>query len=105
MLEEGIMSETDRRRFLKTAGTVTATGVVSGLAASVSESANQETLITGISRNGSVQEALQAAIAQAEPPYPDALMNFEVKSIKGRLGGIAGLNEVTVTISARFSGY
>ncbi|MBI3950622.1 MAG: hypothetical protein HY314_09225 [Acidobacteria bacterium] len=100
------MSRRDRRRFLKTAGTATATSLMIGLTGSVGESTTEELLVTGTSQKGDLQEALEDAIAKAfaqGPQHPDVLLNFEIRSVKGSVGGIAGLNEVRLTICARFA--
>jgi len=58
---------------------------------------------SGTSRKGDVQEALQSAIAAAERSvrHPDAMVEWTLKSVAGRSGGIAGFNEITVTIEAK----
>jgi hypothetical protein len=99
------MSKTNRRSFLKTA---TAVGVASGLTASVSEGSHRDRSITvrGTSQTGNVQEALDKAIGNAfeqAPNQSDVMVLYELKSISGRVGGIAGFNDVSVTIKARFS--
>jgi Flp pilus assembly protein TadB len=59
----------------------------------------------GVSKSGNIEEALQEAIAAAERSvrHPDAMVNWTLKSISGRSGGIAGFKEVTVTIEAKVS--
>jgi hypothetical protein len=96
------MSKTERRKFLKTAGAVAAAGVASALPG---RAAPKGKVVQGTSRQGDVQEALNRAIAAAfdeGPSHPDAMLTYEVKSIKGRVGGIAGFNDVTVSILAKF---
>jgi hypothetical protein len=60
-------------------------------------------LFKGTSKKGDVDEALRLAIARAERSvrHPDAMVEWTLKSVSGRNGGIAGFNEVTVTIEAR----
>jgi hypothetical protein len=60
---------------------------------------------TGTAKNGNIQKALEAAIkaAQQAAPGADRLVNWTVKEISGRQGGIAGFNEATVTIRARLT--
>lgn len=97
------MSQTERRKFLKTAGAAAAAGVASALP---SAAAHKGKVVQGTSPKGDVQEALNRAIAAAfdeGPSHPDVMLTYEVKSIKGRMGGIAGFNDVTVSILARFS--
>ena len=55
------------------------------------------------SRAGDFEEALQKAIAAAERSvrHPDAMVEWTLKSISGRNGGIAGFRDVTVAIEAR----
>jgi hypothetical protein len=99
------MSIEDRRRFLKVAGTLAATGLVCGLPDPVCEGAGQEILVTGKSVKGSLQEALDDAIAEAfnqGPKYPDVMFTYEIRTINGRRGGFAGFNELFVTIRAHF---
>ena len=60
-------------------------------------------LFKGTSKKGDVDEALRLAIARAERSvrHPDAMVEWTLKSVSGRSGGIAGFNEITVTIDAR----
>lgn len=97
------MSRAERRKFLEIAGAAAAAGFASALP---SAAANRGKVVQGTSHQGDVQEALNRAIAAAfdeGPSHPDVMLTYEVKSIKGRVGGIAGFNEVTVSILARFS--
>jgi hypothetical protein len=57
----------------------------------------------GTSRTGDVEEALANAIAAAQRSvrHPDAMVEWTLKSISGRSGGIAGFREVTISIEAR----
>ena len=59
----------------------------------------------GTSNAGNVQKALDAAIQEAQQSAPgaDRLVNWTLKKVAGRRGGIAGFKEVTVTIAARIS--
>lgn len=100
------MSKKDRRRFLKATGTVAATGLIGGMTGAIAQCSDNEVLITGISKKGNLQEALGDAIAKAlaqGPQHPDVLVNYEVRSIKGSAGGIAGISDLMVTICARFA--
>lgn len=56
----------------------------------------------GSSNNGNLQEALEDAIGQAQQSttIADWLTEWTLKSVAGRRGGIAGLNQVAVTIEA-----
>lgn len=59
----------------------------------------------GTSSKGSLEEALDRAITsamsggnpEAQPP-PDHMITWQLVSVTGRNGGIAGFDEVTVTI-------
>ena len=99
------MSKTERRPFLKVAGSAAAAGLLGGLGASTSEAANGEFEVSGTSTGFNIQGALEAAIAAAfaQKPYPDALLIFRVHSIEGLGGGIAGFTDVTVTIIGSWS--
>jgi hypothetical protein len=59
----------------------------------------------GTSKKGNFQEALELAIqaAQKAAPGADRQVLWTLKEAAGRHGGIAGLNEVTVTIESRIS--
>lgn len=56
----------------------------------------------GLSKRGDVDEALRNAVAAAERSvrHPDAMVEWTLKRITGRSGGIAGFDEVTVVIEA-----
>jgi hypothetical protein len=59
---------------------------------------------SGTSKKGDIEEALQLAINSAIPQgQADRLVVWSLKEITGRSGGIAGFNEVTVTIEATLS--
>jgi len=49
-----------------------------------------------------LQAALAAAISAAQKPMPgpDMLIRWKLTSVSGQIGGIAGLNMVTVVIEA-----
>lgn len=66
------------------------------------ESARKK-MFKGTSNSGDFEQALQKAIAAAERSvrHPDAMVEWTLKSISGRNGGIAGFRDVTVTIEAR----
>jgi hypothetical protein len=57
----------------------------------------------GTSKNGNVQKALDLAIQAARQAAPgaDRLIEWTLKEISGRDGGITGLKEATVVIKAR----
>jgi hypothetical protein len=59
----------------------------------------------GTSKKGNLQEALDLAVqaAQKAAPGADWQVAWTLKEVSGREGGIAGLNEVTVTIEATVS--
>ncbi len=59
----------------------------------------------GTSKIGNVQKALDLAIqaAQQAAPGADRLVNWTLKGVSGRQGGITGLKECTVVIKARVS--
>jgi hypothetical protein len=52
----------------------------------------------GTSKKGNIQDALKQALEHAIPKHPDGMVNYVVKQIRGRKGGIAGFNEVVVVI-------
>jgi len=59
----------------------------------------------GTSKIGNVQKALDIAIqaAQQAAPGADRLVNWTLKEVSGRQGGLTGLKECTVVIKARVS--
>ena len=59
----------------------------------------------GTAKNGNVQKALDLAIQAAlqSAPGADRLVEWTLKEVSGRQGGITGLKEVTVAIKARIS--
>ncbi|MEW6741882.1 MAG: hypothetical protein AB1486_03900 [Planctomycetota bacterium] len=69
---------------------------------SLGDTSSQYVKYMGVSTTGNVQQALAAAIKQAQDELAkkgaDMMVAWEFDSMKGRAGGIAGLNEVTVTI-------
>lgn len=94
-----------RRGFLKALGAGT-------LGAAMMVGSGQETQgnprkkrFKGTSRKGDIEEALQNAIAAAERsvPHPDAMVEWTLVEVRGRVGGIAGFHEITVTIEALVS--
>ena len=95
---------TDRRGFLRIIG---ATAATTSLVLTGQEGHGDvpRKLFKGTSKKGDVEEALQNAIAAAEKSvrHPDAMVDWTLKSVSGRNGGIAGFQEVTVTIEARVS--
>lgn len=70
-----------------------------------SDSNDKEMVATGVSKGGSTgwsfEEAFNDAIAQlgsAEPNVPDWLDTYTVVEIGARLGGVAGFNDLLVTV-------
>src|SRR5262249_32802103 len=59
-------------------------------------------VITGKSANGSLQEALDDALLKAQQSLAktgaDAMFGYQVDTISGKRGGIAGVKEVSVSI-------
>jgi hypothetical protein len=59
-------------------------------------------VFTGKSASGSLQEALTSALQSAQlalsEKVSDAQFSYQVDAIKGRRGGIAGVNELTVDV-------
>jgi hypothetical protein len=57
---------------------------------------------TGTSHRGDIEEAIANAIREAmgSSQGDDALIKWTIKKISGQRGGIAGLNEISVTIAA-----
>lgn len=96
-------SSKDRRGFL---GLLGAGGLAFALMGGGSAAQAARTRqFRGTSRTGSIEEALKNAIAAAgrSVNHPDAMVEWTLKTVAGRSGGIAGFNEVTVTIEARVS--
>jgi hypothetical protein len=62
----------------------------------------KEKLFSGTSKKGDFSEALEAAIkaALASTTVSDAQAKWTMKEVSGVKGGIAGLNDLTVTIYA-----
>ena len=58
---------------------------------------------TGTSTSGDFADALRDAIQQAlkSPNIVDNLVTWKIEKISGENGGIAGLNEISVTIAAK----
>ena len=59
----------------------------------------------GKSAKGNYQEALSDAVHKAaqSTSVPDDLVTWRLREATGENGGIAGLNNITVTIEASFS--
>jgi hypothetical protein len=59
----------------------------------------------GVSKKGVLQDALDDAVtkALASAPGADRLIKWSFKDATGQKGGIAGVNEITVTIEATIS--
>ena len=91
----------NRRTFLRL---LAGTGITAGLVTSGQEGHGDEYKRTfkGVSKSGKLEEALQDAISRAERSvrHPDAMVDWILKSISGRNGGVAGFHEVNVTIEA-----
>jgi hypothetical protein len=97
------MSDHNKRRtFFKIAGAGALTAALLGIGEETHGEAPKRTF-KGVSKKGDLHEALQNAIAAAQRSvrHPDAMVEWTLKGIAGRSGGIAGFNEVTVTIEAR----
>ena len=62
-------------------------------------------LFRGTSKTGNVQKALDLAIkaAQQSVTGADRLVEWTLKQVSGRQGGIAGFHETTVVIKAKIS--
>ena len=91
----------DRRRFL---GLLGAGGVFAALLGGGSaRGAARTRQFRGTSAKGDLDEALQKAVAAAASTakHPDAMVEWTLKSVSGRSGGIAGFNQITVTIEAK----
>ena len=96
---------TNRRRFLNLLGL----GAVGAAAMTQGQEAHGDPpkrVFTGRSKSGDIKEALRNAIAAAERSvrHPDAMVEWTLKTVSGRSGGIAGFRDVTVTIDARVTG-
>jgi hypothetical protein len=59
----------------------------------------------GTSKAGNVQKALDLALqaAQQAAPGADRIIEWTLKEVSGRRGGLTGLKETTVVIKARVS--
>ena len=92
----------DRRGFL---GLLGAGGLAAALMSGGPAQAARTRQFRGTSRTGDIEEALKNAVAAAGRTvnHPDAMVEWTLKSIAGRSGGIAGFNEVTVVIDATLS--
>lgn len=89
-----------RRGFL---GALSATAMSGALVAGGQEAHGEGRTFKGTSKKGDLADALQQAISAAERSvrHPDALVEWTLKSVSGRSGGIAGFRDVTVTIEAK----
>lgn len=99
------MERTENRRgFL---GLLGVGGLVAALVGGgrAAQAAPKAKLFQGTSATGDIPEALKKAVAAAERSmrHPDALVEWTLKSVAGRSGGIAGFRQVTVTIEAKVS--
>jgi hypothetical protein len=83
-----------------------ATLAISRDAAAQGGSVGARQTFDGTSREGSLQEALDLAIAAAQAAVAgaDGLTEWTLKSVSGRHGGIAGFRDITVTIEAALPG-
>src|SRR5256885_1235385 len=98
------MRQNNRRGFLRLLGI---TGIAAGILTEGQESHGDapKREFRGVSKKGDVEEALQKAIsaAQGSVRHPDAMVEWTLRRVSGRSGGIAGFREVTVTIEAAVS--
>ena|SRR5579872_7284085 len=90
-----------RRTFLRTIGL----GLLTGAATTRGQESHGDVprrVFRGLSKAGDIDEALRNAIAMAQRSvrHPDALVEWTLKQVSGRYGGISGANEVTVMIEA-----
>ncbi|MCS6804208.1 MAG: hypothetical protein RMM98_00605 [Acidobacteriota bacterium] len=62
----------------------------------------EQRVFVGINQQGDFQKALNDALAKAQDAAGccDHLVTYRVTDIQGQVGGIAGRNQITVTISA-----
>ena len=90
-----------RRQFLRLLG-IGGLGVVVAADGQESHGDVPKREFRGVSKSGDVGEALHNAVAAAERSvrHPDAMVEWRIKSVSGRSGGIAGMSELTVTIEA-----
>jgi hypothetical protein len=95
----------DRRGFLRLLGMTAATAAGVVLTGQEGHGDSPKRTFKGTSKTGDVEEALHKAIAAAEKSvrHPDAMVEWTLRSISGRNGGIAGFRDVTVTIVAKVS--
>jgi hypothetical protein len=95
-------NDNNRRTFLKLAGAGAVTAALLGSGQETHGEPPKRTF-KGTSKKGDVEEALRNAIAAAERSvrHPDAMVEWTLKGITGRSGGIAGFSDVTVTIEAK----
>lgn len=98
------MADKNRRAFLRLLG-ITGFTAVAMTDGQESHGQPPKREFRGTSKKGDVAEALEKAIsaAQGSVRHPDAMVEWSLKRIAGRSGGIAGFREVTVTIEAAVS--
>lgn len=62
-------------------------------------------IFDGKSASGDFQEALSSAIQNAlrSTGVSDEMVSWKLRKVRGESGGIAGRNDITVTIEASFS--
>jgi hypothetical protein len=68
------------------------------LSDSIAEGAKHRFEATGMSSNGVFHEAFNSALNQLSEGIFDELLSVRIASIEGQFGGIAGLNELSVTV-------
>jgi hypothetical protein len=94
----------NRRAFLQLLGVTgfTAVAMTEGQESHGQPPKREKCEFVGISKKGDVEEALKKAIhaAQGSVRHPDAMVDWSLKRVTGRAGGIAGFDEVTVAIEA-----
>lgn len=75
------------------------------MAKKLTKAIKSERTFEGSSKSGKLQKALNAALkelndALGEGKVADASATWQLVSVSGNVGGIAGLNRLTVTIKA-----
>ncbi|HKQ62990.1 MAG TPA: hypothetical protein VJS92_16990 [Candidatus Polarisedimenticolaceae bacterium] len=73
-------------------------------AAAIAAACPNPGVFSGTDTNGQFQAALDNAIAAAQACVPccDRIVSYRVVNTTGRVGGIAGLDEITVQIVASY---
>jgi len=94
-------SRNSRRNFLGLLGGGTGAALLAGSTAQGQEpEKGKKPTYQGSSKKGDLQEAIGLAVAAAQKAAPgaDRLVAWTLKTVSGKSGGIAGLNELTATI-------